>query len=151
MSAVSDLAFPVEGQGPNDLPRSPAWLTIVALGDNDFSSHVAQDEAWTSDESLARDFAAQFETFLTTILARSPGRPVIVIAYADAGVSAHPLMQEVVDRLAAAGEPVSIVRQAKFDRTACDWHPSLADHQMLTATLVRAIDAMITAGQLDPP
>jgi len=149
MATVWNRPVPSDAALAADVPASPAWITIVALGDNDFATPLGEDEVWPDTDALAKDFADRLADFLTALLDRSPGAPILVVVFEDAGVEAHPMLRDVTDRLAATGAPVRLVFQPRFEREACDWHPTLADHEALTATLVRAIDALIADGLLE--
>lgn len=127
----------------------PPWLTIVALGSNDFAVPLAAGSDWSDEAALAADFSATLEVWLQVLLTRAPGRPVVILAFADTGVPAHSLMRAVAEKYAAEGAPVTMVVQPELERTACHWHPSLADHQALTETLVQAIDMLSADGILN--
>lgn len=130
-------------------PEGPAWVTIVALGDNDFSVPLQMGEAWADPAALESTFSKALAAFLEDLLEASPGRPILLLAYLDAGRAAHPLMEETTRQFAARGAPVRMAYQPRLERTGCDWHLSLADNQALSDTLAEALDKMIVEGLLE--
>ena len=151
MTSLWRLILPARPEAGLETDVPLPWLTIVALGDNDFSVPLRADERWPDQAALKADFEVSFEAFLRDLLDRAGGRPIIVLTFADAGVPAHPLMEGAVAELAAEGATVVLARQGKLERTACDWHPTLADHEALTETFVDTIEGLISTGLLERP
>jgi hypothetical protein len=149
MLALWDKALPSDPEATVDAASGPVWLTVVALGDNDFSVPLAADEAWPDQDALLEDFTRSFDQFLRQLLQAGPQHPVLVLAFADAGVAAHPAMEMVVRSLAASGSPVSLVQLPKLDRDGCHWHPSQQDHAAIAGLLAGVIEDMLSTGVLE--
>jgi hypothetical protein len=149
MASLWERHLPSMQDAPNGPDFTPPWLTVVALGSNDFAVPLTAGERWPDEAALATDFSEALDTLLRELLRRAPGRPIVILAFADTGVPAHPLMRAVTEKLAAEGAPVTMVIQPKLGRSACHWHPSLDDHQALTDTLIRAIDTLIARGLVE--
>lgn len=149
MLALWDRALPSDPKSKGDGAIGPVWLSVVALGDNDFSVPLAVDEAWPDQDALVEDFTRSFDQFLRQLLQADPQHPVLVLAFADAGVAAHPAMEMVVRNLAASGQPVSLVHLPKLDRNGCHWHPSQADHMAIAGLLAGVIEDMLSTGVLE--
>lgn len=130
-------------------PRAPAWVSIVALGDNDFSVPLQPGEAWADQAALEAAYSKALAAFVERLLDASPGRPIVLLAYPDAGREAHPLMEDIVAKFAARGAPVRMAHHPRLERTGCDWHLSLADNQALSDTLAGVLDKMIVEGLLE--
>jgi Carbohydrate esterase 2 N-terminal len=149
MLALWDKALPSDPRATVDAASGPVWLTVVALGDNDFSVPLAADEAWRDQDALLEDFSQSFDRFLRQLMQADPQHPVLVLAFADAGVAAHPAMEKVVRSLAASGQPVSLVQLPKLDRDGCHWHPSQQDHAAIAGLLAGVIEDMLSTGVLE--
>ncbi len=117
-------------------------ITVVALGTNDFSTPLHDGEKWQTREELHADFERTYVRFIRRIRTGNPGTFFILAANDAADGEIQREVRKVVERLAAAGEKrVGYVPFNKLQLTACDWHPSLADHEMMAGELQRFIDA----------
>ena len=150
MAILHDRLLPSASTTPTIGQPAP-WLSIIALGDNDFAGALAPDEVWSDTAALEADFAQRLDAFLRNRLAAFPNSPILLVKYTDAGVLAHDAIATVADALTAQGKPVTVVTVPKLERSACDWHPSLADHALISATLTKAMDEMISNETLASP
>lgn len=111
MASLWEKPLPSMPDAPKGPDFTPPWLTVVALGSNDFAVPLTAGERWKDEAALATDFSEAMDTLLRELLRRAPGRPILILAFADTGVPAHPLMRAVTEKLAAEGAPVTMVIQ----------------------------------------
>ncbi len=117
-------------------------IIVVALGTNDFSTPLHDGEKWRTREELHADFERTYVSFIRQIRAENSGAFFILAANDAADGEIQREVLKVRDLLTAAGEKrVGYVPFNKLQLTGCDWHPSLADHEMMAAELRRFIDA----------
>ncbi|HEY6814013.1 MAG TPA: GDSL-type esterase/lipase family protein [Croceibacterium sp.] len=135
---------------PRALPSRPgewhgaSWqpqVIVVGLFTNDFSTPLKSGEKWASDEQLVTAFAAAYAPFLAELHRRSPDAAVLVIRPDMSGQpeSQSAAMVEAVQReITAAAHGVGlrtilfpVLTDLGFEKSACDYHGSLADHRKL--------------------
>jgi lysophospholipase L1-like esterase len=125
--------------------NDPAWhpqIIVIALGTNDFSTRLRPGEKWKTREDLHADFEATYVRFLQTLRTRNPHAYVIVWAtdMADGEIEAE--ARKVVNQWKATGETrVTFIPINGLQFSACNYHPSLADHQAIATILEKTIDA----------
>jgi lysophospholipase L1-like esterase len=139
------VAWPYILFDKQSLYNDPAWhpqVIVIALGTNDFSTRLRSGEKWKTREDLHADFEATYVRFLETLRARNPHAYVIVWAtdMADGEIEAE--ARKVVEAWKAAGESrVTFIPINGLQFSACNFHPSLADHQTIATILEKFIDA----------
>ena len=134
--------YPLALPSHPDAPRRPARkadLLVIGLGSNDFGSDFATDEPWHDNATLSRDFGPALEDFARARLAENPDAELVLLAFGEYGDALSTPYREAAKALTAEGLAVRLVELGQLERTACLWHPSLADHAMIAQTLTDAI------------
>jgi lysophospholipase L1-like esterase len=113
---------------------------VVRIGTNDLGSPLAADEPWTAAQ-LETEFTASYRKLLIDLRARlGPDGLIIVIAPAAGDNPANQKVAQIVESLRAAGDQQLYQLQfPQLELTGCDSHPNLADHRLMSATLVKFI------------
>jgi len=129
--------------------RTPAadagWqpqVVVVGLGTNDFSTALNPGEKWKTRDELHAGYEATYVAFLRSLRARHPDAFFILAAtdMAEGEIAAE--ARKVADQMRAAGDArVAFVAYPPLELTACDWHPSLADHRKMAQTLIDYLEA----------
>lgn len=122
--------------------HDPAWqpqIIVVGLFANDFSTPLKPGEAWSSTDELVAAFGAAYPPFLAELHRRSPEAAVLVIwpDLPDQPESQSAAMADALQRrITQAAQAIGIrtilfpvLGDLGFDRAACDYHGSLADHR----------------------
>jgi lysophospholipase L1-like esterase len=134
----SDLENATQGWHPQ--------VVVINLGTNDFSTPVHAGEPWRDRDALAAAYRAGYLAFLHKLLARQPQARFILMGSDDF----YPEVQKVAATLdPAVRARVATLRFGDLERTACDWHPSLADDRRLAALIEGAIDELGLGWQAD--
>jgi lysophospholipase L1-like esterase len=127
-----------------------AWqpqIIVIALGTNDFSTPLKSGEKWKTRDALRADFEATYVKFVESLRVRN--RNAFFILWAT-DLADHEIEQEagkVVEQLQSKGEDrVAFVPINGLAMTGCNWHPSVADHQVIADGLIRFIDVRNLAG-----
>jgi lysophospholipase L1-like esterase len=117
-------AKPVETARGGWRPRA----IVVNLGTNDFSTPLHAGEAWTNSEALHAAYRAGYVAFARRLMAAQPEARLVLMK--SGAFTAD------VDQVAKAlGPKARTVEFGALDLDACDWHPSLKDHEKLAALL----------------
>jgi lysophospholipase L1-like esterase len=124
--------------------QDPDWhpqVAVVRIGTNDFGSPLAADEPWTPAQ-LEKEFTDAYRRLLMQLRGRlGPNGLIIVIQPAYADNPANQKVAEIVDSLRSAGDQRLYELQfPALELTACDFHPNLSDHRLMSATLVKFIE-----------
>ena len=129
--------------GP-DRPQDTDWAPqalVLFLGSNDFSDPFEPSAAWPDRAALQRAFVAGYAAFIASLRGQYPDALMILLAsesYGEAYLEAH---RSVLAAAKSAGvQRISLHVVPAMKRTGCHWHPSRADHAMLTDEILRAID-----------
>lgn len=112
-------------------------VVVVGLGTNDFSTALNPGEKWKTRDELHADYEATYVAFLQLLRARHPDAFFILAAtdMAEGEIAAE--ARKVAERMHSAGDArVTFVAYPPLELTACDWHPSLADHRKMAQTLI---------------
>ncbi len=116
-------------------------IIVVALGTNDFSTPLHAGEPWKTREDLRTDFEHTYVRFIQQIRAGNPGAFFILAANDQADGEIQAEVQKVIEQLRATGEKrVDFMAFNGLQLTGCDWHPSLADHDLMAALLRQFLD-----------
>lgn len=121
------------------LPARKADLLVIGLGSNDFGSDFAPGEPWQDHATLSRDFGPGLTEFARARLTENPGARLILLAFGEYGEALTDPYRQSAGTLAAEGFAVRLAVLPKLERTACLWHPSLADHAAIAQILDKAI------------
>ncbi|WP_051710399.1 SGNH/GDSL hydrolase family protein [Andreprevotia chitinilytica] len=126
--------------------RDAKWhpqLIVIGLGINDFSTNVKAGETWTA-ESLAAQYKNAYLKFLADLRSHNKDAQIITTATRLWPNDAlRPLVQEVVAQARQAGDDrIAYVEYSDIQLTACHWHPSQADHDIMANQLIGKIDQL---------
>ena len=117
-------------------------MIVVSLGTNDFTTGLKPDEKWKTREDLHADFEQTYAAFLKRLRAKNPNAYLIVWASNLAHGEIAAEGQRVVDQMKASGEQkIAFISFDQLQLTACDAHPSLADHKTISSKMVEFIEA----------
>lgn len=123
----------------------PAWkprVIVIALGTNDFSTPLNLGERWKARDQLHADYETTYLRFLTDLRTRNPQADVIVWATNMAnGEIASEARKVVGERRKQGDAHITFIPINHLSFSACDWHPSLADDQVVANRLIQTIDA----------
>jgi lysophospholipase L1-like esterase len=124
---------------------NPAWkprIIVIALGANDFSTQLHAGEKWATREELRADYEANYVKFVQSLRARNPQAFFVLWATDMAEQEVQKEVGKVIDQLKSKGERrIGFVPISGLEMTGCNWHPSLADHDVNAAALIRYIDS----------
>ncbi|MET3726144.1 SGNH/GDSL hydrolase family protein [Sphingomonas trueperi] len=114
-------------------PAAPdGWkpqLIVINLGTNDFSTPIHAGEAWKDDAALHADYHAKYVAFVRQLQAANPGARFLLMG-------APAFIADVRKVAAATGTTAVAVPQLEF--TACNFHPSLKDQQLMADLVEQA-------------
>ena len=138
MRQLYPLALPSRPEAAA-LPGQRADILVIGIGSNDFGSDIGKDEPWPDQAALSRDFGPALTDFARARLAENPGAQLLLLAFGEYGDKLTAPYQQAADTLTAEGFATDLVILPKLERTACLWHPSLADHALIAETLTASI------------
>lgn len=148
------VAWPYILFDKKNLYNDPAWqpqIIVIALGTNDFSTPLNPGEKWKTRDELHANYEAAYLRFLETLRATNPHAYFILWATDMADGEIESEVHNVFNRWKALGETrVAFLPINGLTFTACNDHPSLADHQTIAAGLEQAIDAVPGIWSLQP-
>jgi hypothetical protein len=134
--------------------RDPAWqpqVIVLGLYTNDFSTPLKPGEKWADDARLVAAFTAAYAPFLAELHRRAPDAAVLVIRPDVAGqpdAQAAAMVEATQRSVTAAAQAIGIrtilfpvLTDLGFDKSACDYHGSLADHRKLADWLGTWLEA----------
>ncbi len=116
-------------------------VIVIALGTNDFSTPLNGGDQWKTREELHADYETTYLAFLKSLRARNPHALIVLWAtdMADGEIAAEE--KKVTDQFVAAGDKQTFfVPVNGLEFTACNWHPSTGDDQLIADALIRIID-----------
>ena len=116
-------------------------VAVVQIGANDFGSPLGADEPWTAAR-LDEEFTESYRTLLMELRERlGPNGLLIVIQPAFGENPANQKVADLVESMRSGGDHrLYELRFPKLELTGCDSHPNLADHRLVSATLVNFIE-----------
>jgi lysophospholipase L1-like esterase len=122
----------------------PAWkpqVVVIALGTNDFSTPLNPGERWKTRDALHADYERTYVQFLAGLRARNPGAYIIVWATNMAGGEIESEAQKVVHERKDSGDSrIAFIPVDGLSFGACNWHPTVADDQVIADKLEHLID-----------
>ena len=152
--------IPLPAVYPRALPsrpgewHDPSWqpqVIVVGLYTNDFSTPLKPGEQWATGDELVAAFVAAYAPLLAELHRRSPDAAVLVVwpdfmlepdsQVRTKGEAAH---RSITAAARAAGISTilfPVIGDLGFDRSACDFHGSLADHRKLAEWLTGYLEA----------
>lgn len=132
-------------------PEVAPEVIVIGLGSNDFAVRPDLDE---DGEDLLRQrhaFAEGLLEFMRARRAEAPAARIVLLAFGEYGedlVEAHRIAQAA---FAAEGDHADLLILPKLARTACHWHPSLNDHQVISEALTELLEAPPQPSDLPDP
>ena len=124
--------------------RDSSWhpqVIAIALGTNDFSTPLNPGEKWTSRDALRADFESSYVRFVQQLRARNPRAYVLLWATDLGDGEIKQEVSNVAERLHQAGDArVGFVTVRNLSMSACNFHPSIADDELIARTLVDYIN-----------
>jgi lysophospholipase L1-like esterase len=125
--------------------KSASWhpqVIVIALGTNDFSTPLNAGEKWATRDALHADYEATYSKFLAELRARNPGAFVFIWATDLAEREIQIEARKVVEQRKSGGDTrIDFVPIDGLTMSGCDWHPSVADDDVIAAKLIPLIDA----------
>lgn len=118
-----------------------AWnpqLIVINLGTNDFSTRLNPGERWADDAALKAAYRARYGSFLDQLHTENP-RARFVLMGAE---NFFGEVEAVAGAAKGRGLDVTALKVPALELTACDWHPSLKDNQVMADLVHRAIGRM---------
>ena len=113
----------------------PQWI-VINLGTNDFSTSLKPDEKWADPSALEQDYRKRYIAFVHMLAEEQPKAKFILMGsdpfYDDVEAVSRSLSKTYPDRIGK-------VRFSNLALSACNSHPSLADHALLAHALERKI------------
>jgi lysophospholipase L1-like esterase len=129
---------------PASVYADPHWhpqVVVLTIGGNDLAAPLAADEPWT-DESLRAAVEAAYDRLLSR-LRKDLGPEALIIVMSDPAAS-NPMTtiarSQVNARRSAGDDRLFILEFPAMERSACDYHPSLAAHRLVGDLLAQFID-----------
>ena len=117
-------------------------IIVIALGGNDFATPLNPDERWKTREALQDDFVEKHESFILSLREKHPGAHLVLLSYDPINKELENQVTRVVEKLKMKGEDrVDLVGIRPTTLSACQWHPSEADHRDAADILIRHIEA----------
>ncbi len=115
-------------------------IIFISLGDNDFATPLMPGEAWTTNESLIADYLQAFNDLLSDLHMKHPDA-ALIIGWFNAGNLADPekirFGQKAQAFLSGTSQKLEYrsidfidMTNLAYDKTACDYHGSIADHKL---------------------
>jgi lysophospholipase L1-like esterase len=132
----------IPGQAAPVVDPAEGWrpdLIVIGLGTNDFSTPVAPGEAWADEAALHADYRAIYAGFVRDLAKRQPQARFLLIAGDSFAADVEQVVQAVDTEAPGLAAPVRITG---MDLGACDWHPSIADQEMMADRLEAAARAL---------
>ncbi len=118
-------------------------VIVVGLGTNDFSTPLNPGEKWKTHEDLRVDFVNAYADFLEKLHRKWPAAHLIVMASTSFDYEIADAANATVNRLHADGiDNVESVIFSGLEWSACQGHPSLKDHELLSQILIDRIAAL---------
>lgn len=117
-------------------------IIVINLGTNDFTTPLNPGEKWKTRDELHLDFETTYVKFVQSLRAKNPQAFFILLANDGANGEIQIEVQKVLGQLKNSGETrIEYIPINQMSLTACDWHPSLADHKMMSEAVTKFIEA----------
>lgn len=117
-------------------------VIVIALGTNDFSTPLHAGEKWSTRDALHADYEATYAKFLEALRARNPHSYFVIWATELAEREIQVEANKVVELRKARGDNrIEFMPVDGLAMTGCNWHPSVADDDLIAAKLIELIDA----------
>lgn len=117
-------------------------VIVIALGGNDFATPLNPGERWETREALQDDYVENYRNFVLGLRRRHPGAHFVLLSYDPANQELEGQITRVAEELKMGGEDgIDLVGIGPTARSACQWHPSEADHRNAAEILINHFEA----------
>lgn len=145
LPSMSDLApklFP-DPESPVYAAKDwPAGLVVIGLGTNDYSTNLVAGEKWTSAWELKAAFKNRYHQLLDSLRLNYGGIPFVVMQQSNYSALSQ-VLQEITDEQRAAGyQNVHYIAFKALETTACQWHASVKDHELMASSMSHLADSL---------
>lgn len=134
MQQLYDHAIPSQ-PGVARAPEQSADIIVIGLGSNDFAERPDLKEG---REDLLRQqhaFSSRLLRFMRARRAEAPSARIVLLAFGEYGKALVAAHERARDAFVAEGDHADLVILPELARTACHWHPSLNDHEVIAEAL----------------
>lgn len=135
---------------PLTIPDDPAavgttlWspdLVVIQIGSNDMVTRRRMSGLWQTTEVPA-DFVDGYLRLLHGIRTDHPEAHLLVVALAEYGADFVAAHEDVVAARRVDGDArIDFLSIPRLERTACNWHPSAADHRLIAQSIIELVGA----------
>jgi lysophospholipase L1-like esterase len=150
MTVLYPRALPSREQAWRDSSWQPQVI-VVGLYANDFSTPLKPGEKWATDAEFVAAFVAAYQPFLAELHRRAPDAAVLVVwpdfagqpdarIAAEADAARHSIA-EFAQALGVRTILFPVLTDLDLERSACDYHGSLADHRKLETWLTAYLES----------
>ncbi|WCR09513.1 lipase [Paracoccus stylophorae] len=133
--AMQDLYDRTIPSRPGTAPQQPADVIVIAVGSNDFAERPDLKEGHQNLMRQQRIFASRLLRFMRARRAEAPSARIVLLVFGEYGRNLVEAHEEARDAFAADGDRADLLILPELARTACHWHPSLNDHQIIAGML----------------
>lgn len=131
----------------NDEFRTPSaefapQIILIALGTNDFSTPIGDNEKWHNNEELSQDYIASHLRFLHFLRAANPNAMILVAANINANSTHLEARAAIAAEITKTDRNLHLVNLPKLQNTGCDWHPNLNEHLSMAQIVISRINEL---------
>lgn len=117
-------------------------IIVIGLGGNDFATPLNPGERWETRAALQDDFVESHEKFILGLREKRPEAHFVLLSYDPINKELESQVARVVEKLKTGGEDrIDLVGIRPATLSACQWHPSEADHKDSADILINHIEA----------
>lgn len=117
-------------------------IIVIGLGGNDFATPLNPGERWETREALQDDYVENYGKFVLGLREKHPEAHFVLLSYDPVNKELEDQVTRVVEALKRGGEDrIELVGIRPATLSACQWHPSTADHQEAAEILTSHIQA----------
>lgn len=117
-------------------------IILVALGTNDFSTPIGDNEKWRNNDELIADYVQSHLQFLQGLRAANPRAMILIAANINARPNHVTALAQVEAEFGQADNNFHRVYLPKLENTGCDWHPNLNDHLSMAQIVISKINEL---------
>ncbi|MFI0538059.1 SGNH/GDSL hydrolase family protein [Streptomyces sp. WSLK1-3] len=114
-------------------------VVVIGLGLNDFSTPLHPGERWGTQAELVAAYTSAYHGFLDKLRARYGPRTFLVVSATALGAGPFAETVEGIARTRNARGDERVAHwyydDPALDHLGCDWHPSAADHRVISGLL----------------
>jgi lysophospholipase L1-like esterase len=152
MGAIHALALPGDPRAPL-APQPAAEIIVIGLGSNDLAQPLTETEWPGGVAGMRTALARGVEDLARAREARSPGARLVLLAFGEYGPDLVEPYRQAQAALLRDGFHADLLVLPGLARTACHWHPSPEDHELIAAKLTDLLvqDGFSGGGGLPSP